>query len=74
MTDIVERLRACKATRQEAIVVMEEAAAEIERLRAALQACIKSAEADDPLKESGWWDEQSIVAIERARKLLGQAS
>ena len=34
MTDIVERLRARKATWQEAILVMEEAAAEIERLRA----------------------------------------
>ncbi len=44
--------------------------AEIEGLRAALRACIKSAEADDPLKESGWWDEQSIVAIEQARKIL----
>jgi chromosome segregation ATPase len=37
MTDIVERLRARKATWMDAIAVMEEAADEIEQLRAALR-------------------------------------
>lgn len=39
--------------------------AENERLRTLLKDCIKSAEDDDP--DSGWWDEQSIEAINAAR-------
>ena len=42
MTDIVERLRARKASWLEAIPVMEEAADEIERLRLALQTLVDS--------------------------------
>jgi hypothetical protein len=54
------------------VVEIDNLRAEIERLRAALRDCIKSAEADGDLKASGWWDEQSIIAIENARRALEQ--
>ena len=39
-------------------------------LLAALKACVKNAEDDEPLKESGWWSEDGINAIEAGRAAI----